>query len=77
MAVSGNLWEKVSVVEAVFSSHEQEVYPTTSVDENRIEFEFQTNQNYYVVLRHTELALKLKFLKSRGYETFKTKEVKK
>ena len=59
------------------SSHEQEIYPTTSLDENCIEFEFQTDRNYYIDLRQTYLALKLKLVKGRGYETYNTKEVKK
>ena len=59
------------------SSHEQKIYPTTSLDENFIEFEFQTDRNYYVDLRQTYLALKLKLVRGRGYETYNTKEVKK
>ena len=45
-------------------SHEQEIYPTTSlvVDEKFIEFEFQTDSYYYVDLRQTYLALKPKFI---------------
>ena len=77
MAVSGNLGGKVPVVDDVLSSHEQEIYPTTSLDENCIEFEFQTDRNYYVDLRQTYLALKLKIVRGRGYETYNTKEVKK
>ena len=77
MAVSGNLGGKGSVVDDVLSSHEQEIYPTTSLDGNCIEFEFQTDRNYYVDLRQTYLALKLKLVKGRGYETYNTKEVKK
>ncbi len=46
-------------------------------DENCIEFEFQTNRHYYVDLRQTYLALKLKLVRGRGYETYNTKEVKK
>ena len=56
VAVSGNLVGKVSVVEHVLSSHEQETYPTTSLDENCIEFEFQADRKYYVDLRQTYLA---------------------
>ena len=52
-------------------------YPTTSLDENCIELEFQRDRNYYVDLRQTYLALKLKFRKGCGYETYNTKEVKK
>ena len=66
MAVSKNLKRKVSVVDDVLSSHEQEIYPTTSLDENCIEFEVQTDWNYYVDLRQTYLALKLKLVKCRG-----------
>ena len=77
VAVPGNLGEKVPVVDDVLSCHEQEIYPTTSLDENCIEFEIQTDRNYYVDLRQTYLALNLKFVRGRGYETYNTKEVKK
>ena len=66
MAVSGNLGGKVPVVDGVLSSHEQEIYPTTSLDENCIDFVFQTDRNYYVDLRQTYSALKLKLVKGRG-----------
>ena len=55
VAVSGNLGGKVPNVDDVLSSHEQEIYPTTSLDENCIEFEFQTDRNYYVDLRRNVL----------------------
>ena len=77
VAVSGNLGGKVPIVDDVLSSHEQEIYPTTSLDENCIEFEFQTDRNYYVDLRQSFLALKLKFVKGRGYDTYESKEKKK
>ena len=77
VAVSGNLGGKVPVVDDVLSSHEQEIYPTTSRDEKYIKFEFQTDRNYYVDLRQTYLALKLKLVRGRVYETYNTKEVKK
>ena len=77
VAVSGNLGGKVPIVDDVLSSHEQETYPTTSLDENCIEFEFQTDRNYYVDLRQSFLALKLKFVKGRGYDTYESKEKKK
>ena len=77
MAVSGNLGGKVPVVDDVLSSHEQEIYPTTSLDGNCIDFEFQTDRNYYVDLRQTYLALKLKLVRGRGCETYNSKEVKK
>ena len=77
VAVSGNLGWKFPVVDDVLSSHEQEIYPTTSLDENYILFEFQTDRNYYVDLGRTNLALKLKVVKGRGYETYSSKKVKK
>ena len=77
VALSGNLGGKVPIVDDVLSSHEQEIYPTTSIDENCIAFEFQTVRNYYVDLRQSSLALKLKFVKGRGYDTYKSKEKKK
>ena len=77
VAVSGNLGGKVTLVDDVSSSQEQEIYPTTSLDENCIEFEFQTDRNYYVDLRQMYLALKLKFNNRRGYKAYNTKEVKK
>ena len=77
VAVSGNLGGKVPIVDYVLSSHEQENYPTTSLDETCIEFEFQTDRNCYVDLRQTFLALKLKFVKGRSYDTYESKEKKK
>ena len=77
VAVSGNLGGRVPIVVDVLSSHEQEIYPTTSLDENFIGFELQTDRNYYVDLRQSFLALKLKFVKGRGYDTYESKEKKK
>ena len=75
VAASGNLGGKVPVVDDVLSSHEQETYPTTLLKENCIEFEFQTDLNYYVDLRQMYLPLKLKLARGRGYETYNTREV--
>ena len=77
VAVSGNFGRKDSVVDDVLSSHEQETFQTTSLDENCIEFEFQTDGSYYFDLRQTYLVLKLKVVRGRGYETYNIKEVKK
>ena len=77
VAVSGNLGGKVPFVDDVLSSREQEIYPITSLDENCMEFEFQTDRNYCVDLRESFLALKLKFVEGRGYDTYKSKEKKK
>ena len=75
VAVSGNLGGKVPIVDDVLSSHEQEIYPTTSLDKKCIESngsELQTDRNYYVDLRQSFLALKLKFVKGRGYDTYES-----
>ena len=77
VAVSENLEGKVPVVDDVLSSHEQEIYPTTSPDENCLEFEFQSDRNYYVDLRQTYLVLKLKLVRGRGYETYNSKVLQK
>ena len=61
----------------MLSSHEQEVYLTIYLDENSIEFEFQTDCNVYVDLRQTYFALKIKLVKGRGLEFYKTTERKK
>ena len=58
--VSGSPGVEFQVVDNVLSSHEQEIYPTTSLDENSIDFEFQTDRNVYVDLRQTYLALRVK-----------------
>ena len=77
VALSGNLGGKVPIVDDVLSSHEQQIYPTTSLDENCIEFELQTDRIYYFDLRQSFLALKLKSVKGRGYDTYESKEKKK
>ena len=76
MSVSGNLGGKVPVVDDVLTSHEQEIYPTTSLHQSCIEFDFQTDWNYYVDLRQTYLALKLKLVRGRGCKIYNSKEVK-
>ena len=75
VAVSGNVGGKVPVFDNLLSSQAHEIYPTTSLDETCIEFEFQTDRNYYVGLSQTYLALKLKFVKGRGYQPYNSKEL--
>ena len=77
MAVAGNLRGEVPVVDDVLSSHEHQIYPTASLDENCIEFEFLMDRICYVDLRQTYLALKLKLVRGRGYETYNSRESKK
>ena len=61
----------------VLSSPEQKIQPTTSLYENSIEFEFQTDRNVYVNLRQTYLDLKVKLVKGREFDTYKTTKKKK
>ena len=75
VAVSGNLGGKVAVFDDVLSTHEQEIYRFTSTDENCKDFEFQTDRNYYIDLWQCCLGLKLKIVKSSGYETYNSKYV--
>ena len=77
VAVSGNLRGRVSVVDDVLSSHEQEIYPTNSLDENCMEVEFQTDRKYYVDLRQKYLALKLTLVRGHGWEIYNGKQFKK
>ena len=77
VANSGNLGRKVPVVDDVLSSHEQVIYPTTSLDENCRDFEFQTDRNYHLDLRQMYSALKLKFVKGCHYKIYNTTEVTK
>ena len=75
----GSFWKsyrEVPVVDDVVSSHEQELYPTTSLDENCIEFNFQTDRSFYVDLRRTYLVVKLKLVRGCGYETYNSKEIR-
>ena len=72
--VCRNLGEKVPVCDDMLPSHEHEIYLTTSLNENRIEFEFQTDRNYYLNLKQTYLALKEKLMKGLGNEIYNTKQ---
>ena len=77
VAVPGSPGGKVPVVEDVLSSHEQQVYATISLNENSIKSEFQTDRNVHVDLQQTYHALKIKLVKERGFDSYKTTEKKK
>ena len=72
VAVFGNPSEKVPVVDDKLFSHEQEINPTTSPDENSVDFEFPTDCNLYLDSLKTYLALKIILVKERGFDTYKT-----
>ena len=77
VAVSGNPIVEIPVVDKVLSSHEQEIYPTTSLVENSIEFEVQPDRNVYVNLRQTYRASKNKLVRGCGFQIYKTTGKKK
>ena len=60
---SMEIFDKVPVLETTMSSYTQEVFPSTSLDESSIEFEFETDRNLYLDMRDTHLSLKLHFFK--------------
>ena len=57
------IFDKVPVLETIMSSYTQEVFPSTSLDESSIEFEFETDRNLYLDMRDTHLSLKLQLFK--------------
>ena len=77
VTVSVNLRRKVPVADEVLSSRKQEIFSTISFHRNCLEFEFQTDRNYYIDLKPTYLALELKLVKVCCSKNYITKEVKK
>ena len=66
-----DIFDKVPVLETIISSYIQEVFPSTSLDESSIEFEFETDRNLYLDMRDTHFSLKLQLFKGRLFEAFK------
>ena len=58
----------------IISSYIQEVFPSTSLDESSIEFEFETDRNLYLEIRDTHLSLKLQLFKEKLFEAFKNEK---
>ena len=65
------IFDKVSVLETIISSYTQELFPSTSLDESSIEFEFETDRNLYFDMCDTHLSLKLQLLIRRLFDAFK------
>ena len=65
------IFDKTPVLETIMSSYTQEVFPSTSLDESSIEFEFETDRNLYLDMRDTHLSLKLQLFKGRLFDAFK------
>ena len=66
-----DIFDKVPVLETIISSYVQKVFPSTSLDESSFEFEFETDNNFYLDMRDTHLSLKLQLFKGRLFEAFK------
>ena len=62
---------KVPIVDDMLSSHELQFYPTASLDESSIEFEFQTDYKLHVDLRQKCLPLKPKLVVGRDFDIYK------
>ena len=65
------IFDKVPVLETIISSYTKEIFPSTSLDESSIEFEFETDRNIYLDMRDTHLSLKLQLFEGRLFEAFK------
>ena len=73
MAFLKTLGRKDPIDDDVLSSH----LSSYSLNENCIEFEFQTGQNFYGDLRQTNLVSKIRKIKVRGYKIYIPEESEK
>ena len=55
-------------------SHIQEDYPSTSLDESSIEFEFETDRIIYLDMRDIQLQIKVRLQRGRLFDDFSKKE---
>ena len=62
------IFDKIQVLEPIESSHFQEVYPITSLDESSIEFEFDTDKSIYLDMRDFHLQIKVGLQKGRLFD---------
>ena len=58
-------------MKSVNSSYIQEVFPSTSLDESSIEFDFEMDRSLHLDMRDTHPTLKLQLFKGRFYDAFK------
>lgn len=70
------IFDKIPILEPILSSHVQEVYPSTSLDESSIEFEYETDRSIYLDLRDTHLLIKVQINKGRLYDEYLNRTVK-
>ena len=65
------IFDKVPVLETSLLSYTQEVFPSNSLDESSIEYEFETDRNLYLDMCDTHLSVKLHLFKGRLFDAFK------
>lgn len=58
------LFDTVPVLNPIIGSNVQEVFPSTSLDESSLEFEYETDRNIFLDLRDTNLLLKVRMPES-------------
>ena len=61
------IFDKIIVLETVEPSHAQEVYPSTSMDESSIEFEFETDRSIYLDMRDIHFQIKVGLQKKEDF----------
>ena len=66
--------DKIPVFEPIESSYVQEVYPSTSLDESSIEFEFETDRSIYLDMRDIHLQIKIGLQKGRLFDDLMKKD---
>ena len=72
---SWEIFDKIPVFRKKnISSYTQKVFPSTSLDESSIEFEFETHRNLYLDMSDTHVSLKLLLCKGRLFDAFKKKK---
>ena len=58
-------------MKTIISSYTQEIFPSTSLDESKIEFELEMDRNLHLDIGDTHLSLKLQLFKGRLFDAFK------
>ena len=64
------IFDKIPFLELIESSHVQEVYPSMSLNESSIEFEFETYRSIYLDMRDIHLQVKVGLQKGRLFDDF-------
>ena len=65
------IFDKVPNLKKILLSYTQEVFPSNSLDESSIEYEFETDRILYLNMRDTNLSVKLHLFKGRLFDAFK------